>query len=309
MKKNLFIALFLLFGFSLHAQLSQDKWWEKLHQWDGVTPWQSFMQLSAKYMGPNGMPVPEINKGAIPDYSYLELGGAIHNSIGDHTENGFFNLLYKAGDRAAFNVYFVPYEEYDMDTLTSRHTRNTRDYDGSGHSVGDVYLTAYWQVLKEKYFLPDVLLNFGIKTASGNNLEAARFTDAPGYYFSISTGKTIMFKSAFFKSIRPYLLCGDYIWQTYEVNHKQDEGLWYGLGISLNTRYFILDDNISGYSGYFRDGDMPQVNKISFTSAFDAFVNIRLLYQYGIRDYNYRSTMFSAIVNLNRVKSSISKHP
>ena len=42
------------------------------------------------------------------------------------------------------------YEEYDMDTLTSRHIRNTRDYDGSGHSVGDVYLTGYFQVIKEQ---------------------------------------------------------------------------------------------------------------------------------------------------------------
>lgn len=308
MKKYLFLAVLLqLLGFSLHAQLSQDKWWEKLHKWDGITPWESYMQLSAKYMGPNGLPVPEINKGCLSEYSYLELGGAIHNGVGDNTENGFFNVMYKAGERAAFNVYMVPYEEYDMDTFTSRHVRNTRDYDGSGHSVGDVYLTAFFQALKENHTLPDVLLSFGIRTASGNNLEAARFIDAPGFYFGISTGKTIKFKSDFFKSVRPYFLIGDYIWQTYHLHNKQDEGLWYGCGISFNTHYFIIDDNVSGYTGYFRNGDMPKVNKISFTTSFDAFINVRILYQYGIRDYDYRSTMFSTIIDLNRVISHRSK--
>ncbi len=308
MKRYLCVGMLLLFSGAIsYAQASKDKWWEVLHNWDGVTPWQNYMQLSAKYMGPNGMPVPEINNGKIAAYSSFEIGGAIHNGIGDHTENGFFNVFLRAGERAAFNVYLVPYEEYDMDTFTSRHTRNTRDFDGSGTSVGDVYLTAFFQIFKEKQVRPDLLLTFGIKTASGSNLEAARFTDAPGYYFSLSTGKTIKFKSVFFKSVRPYLLGGAYMWQTYRSDYKQDDAPWYGYGLTANFKNFSIDDNVSGYSGYLKNGDKPMVNKLSATSTFDAFINVRVLYQYGMRDYDYKSFMLSALLNLNKIKESIVK--
>ncbi len=310
MNKHIAFTFFLVLSLVVNAKaqppVSPDKWWEIQHNWDGITPWEKYMQLSAKYMGPNGMPVPEMNKAMVPENTTLELGFASHYGEGDRTKNAFFNTLIKFGDRAALGVYFVPYETYKMDTITSRYTRNTRDFDGEGTAVGDVYINSYFQILKEKKARPDLMLNVGIKTASGGNLEAARYTDAPGYYFSLSCGKTFMFNKTYFKSLRPYVLGGGYMWQTYRSDYKQDDAILYGIGLTLEGKHIIVDDNLSGYTGYIKNGDQPIVNKTSVTSNFNTFVNARVLFQYGIRDYDYKSIMLSTIFNLNKL--NIGKH-
>ncbi|MBS1779908.1 MAG: hypothetical protein JST70_11325 [Bacteroidetes bacterium] len=303
MHKRLLLAALLICAFQGHSQaVSKDKWWEVLHNWNGYTPWAEYMQLTAKYMGPNGAPVPEMNKGMIPQYSFFEAGYASHYSTGDHTQNAFMNGTIKVGNRAAINMYFVPWEHYEMDTITSRYVRNTRDFDGKGHAVGDVYVNAYFEILKEKKHRPSLMLCAGTKTASGDNLEAARYMDAPGYYFSLSTGKTVQFPHLYFKNVRFYALAGFYSWQTYREDYRQDDAPLYGAGLELSGKHLILDDNISGYTGYFKTGDQPIVNKLSVTSKMKTIINFKVLYQYGLRDWDYASIMVSSIIDFSKVK-------
>lgn len=305
MRYILFLLVLVSTG---HLSCAQDyTWWNNKHNWDGITPWQNYMTLSSKYTGPNCLPVPEITKGILPKHSFLEVGIAGHKSTGDQTVNGVLNTIIKAGEKAALGIYFVPYEVYDMDTNTSRNIRNTRDYDGQGNSIGDVYISGYYQVLKHHRYIPDILLTFGVKTASGNNLEAARFTDAPGYFFNLSIGRTIPVKLLGFKTIRHYVMAGMYVWQTYSSKYKQDDAVHYGAGIELTHQHFIVEEQIGGYFGYIDNGDRPFVSRLSIRSNTNSLFNFKLLYQQGFADAPYTSLVVSTMMNLDKIKESIFK--
>jgi hypothetical protein len=267
------------------------------------------MQLSSKYMGPNAIPVPEITNGIIPQHSFFEAGIAGHISDGDNTGNVVLNSIIKAGDKAALGLYFVPYEVYNMDTNTSRNIRNTRDYDGKGTAVGDVYITGYYQILRLKPDKKgvDILLTFGIRTASGNNLQAARYTDCPGYYFHLSAGRTIPFAGSFFHSIRHYIMTGGYMWQTYRIDYHQDDAFLWGVGLTLENKHIIIDEQIGGYFGYINNGDRPIVNRLSATTNRDKIFNYKLLFQYGFADAPYKSLVLSSVVNLEKMFSKRKK--
>jgi hypothetical protein len=299
---KLFFGLFfilLLLNPKLYAE--DWSWWNTKHNWDEITPWENYMRLSSKYMGPNALPVPEITNGSIPKSSFVETGIAGHLSRGDKAANAVLNAIVKAGNRAAIGIYFVPYETYNMDTNTSRNIRGTRDYDGKGHAVGDVYISGYFQILKSKPKGLDLMLTFGVKTASGNNLEAGRYTDAPGYFFHLSAGRTIPFPGAFFKSIRHYIMTGGNFWQTYRHDYKQDDSFLYGGGITLENKNFTIDEQIGGYFGYINDGDRPLVNRLSIKTNRERLVNYKLLFQYGFADAPYKSLIISSLFNIEKL--------
>jgi len=175
-----FILLFTLIGNQI--TLSQDySWWNEKHNWDGVTPWQNYIILSPAYMGPNALPVPEARDGSLPRNTTFEFSLENHFSSGDKTINLYTNLYIPLfSKRAGLNISIVPFEHYKMDTIT-RDLRRARDYDGEGISGGDFYIGTFIQILKDKKF-PDIVLSINMKTASGTNLAAARFTDSPGYH-------------------------------------------------------------------------------------------------------------------------------
>ncbi|MEZ5016154.1 MAG: hypothetical protein R2800_03825 [Flavipsychrobacter sp.] len=304
---RIIIPLAILLFLTNISEAQDYTWWNTKHNWDGKTPWQNYMTLSAKYTGPNALPVPEITTGKLPKSSFLEVGIAGHISGGDQTVNGVLNTIIKAGKKAALGIYFVPYEVYNMDTNTSRNIRNTRDYDGQGNSVGDVYISGYYQILTHQKYRPDILLTFGVKTASGNNLEAARFTDAPGYYFNLSIGRTIPFKALNFTSIRHYIMAGMYVWQTYSSQYKQDDAVLYGAGIELTHPHFIIEEQVGGYFGYINNGDRPVVSRLSIRSNRDKLINYKLLYQQGFVDAPYTTLVISTTINLDRIKQSLIK--
>jgi hypothetical protein len=278
-------------------------WWNTKHNWDQISSWESYMQLSSKYMGPNGIPVPEITNGTLPKNSFFEGGVAGHLSDGDKTGNIVLNSIIKAGDKAALGLYFVPYEIYNMDTNTSRNIRSTRDYDGKGTAVGDVYISGYYQILKAKPDKKgiDLLLTFGVRTASGNNVQAARYTDCPGYYFHLSAGRSIPFPGSFFHSIRHYIMTGGYMWQTYKSDYHQDDAFLWGVGLTLENKYITIDEQLGGYFGYIDNGDRPLVSRLSVTTNRDKLFNYKLLFQYGFIDAPYKSLVLSSLINFDKV--------
>jgi hypothetical protein len=307
MKHTLLYILLLISPFPL---LAEDwMWWNIKHNWDQVSSWETYMPLSSKYMGPNAIPVPEITKGNIPKYSFLETGLAGHICDGDKVGNIVLNSIVRAGTRAAIGLYWVPFETYEMDTNTSRNIRNTRDYDGKGTAVGDVYITGYFQVLKQKTSGKgiDALITFGVRTASGNNLQAARFTDCPGYYFHLSLGKAKTYEGKYFNNIRYYVMAGAYIWQTYRVDYHQDDSFLWGLGMTLESKKFIIDEQLGGYIGYIKNGDRPIVNRLSVTTNRDKLFNYKLLFQYGFGDAPYKSLVLSSMLNLDKIGDAFKK--
>lgn len=284
----LFIALFTSPAFS-QADYS---WWNKKHNWDGVSSWSKYLTYSPAYFGPNALPVPEIRNGLIQKRINLETMSDMHLSRGDNTFNFFLKLdVPLFNGRVAIEAFGVPFEVYEMDTIT-RDERAARDRDGKGTAVGDLYLSTKIQLLRDHKQWPDLMLGITLRTASGNSLGDARFTDAPGYYFDLSAGKSYAIGSTFF--IRPYGMVGFYVWQTNDDLHFQNDAILYGLGASLYNKTVEFNFKYGGYKGYLNNGDAPMVFRANANYKWPK-THLKLSFQQGLQDFKYSTISLGAV--------------
>lgn len=272
----------------LTAQNDEFEWWNELHDWDGVTHWSRYLITFPAFMGPNALPVPEVRKGIVSEAMRFEVGGEVHFSQGDDTQNAFGKLYIPlVKNLVAVEGYLVPIEHYKM-TEATRDERRARDFSGEGRAAGDIYLGTIIQFLKEKNKRPAMALSINLKTASGRGFENARNTDSPGYYFDVSGSKGIDLKANFLKKIRIYAMAGFYVWQTNRAALFQDDAILYGGGFDLAGNQWTLSNEIGGYSGYFDKGDQPMVYRLHLSKQFgDWQLNVR--YQKGLQDFEYHS--------------------
>lgn len=296
-----FIAIIGLL-FLISGTYGQDySWWNIKHNWDGVSSWKRYLISTPGYMGPNALPVPEINNGSIQDYYSLEIAPEVHLSKGDHT----FDILTKfiwpvSRGKVSVGISYIPVEYYNTDTLT-RDIRVSRDYDGKGISYGDIYVHTLIQVLAGKEVWPDIMITANIKTASGTNLGSARFTDTPGYYFDIAAGKDFAKGTGWIKGMRPYVLLGFYAYQTHRSDYLQNDCLLYGSGLDIRFKDFKMSNQLGGFIGYFNQGDRPLVYRLMIHGNQDRALNWGIRFQQGISDYGYSSFRFSVILNMDRI--------
>ena len=136
--------------------------------------------------------------------------------------------------------------------------------------------------------------------ASGTNLGEARFTDGPGYFFDISTGKNIRFNHSI---LRLYGMAGFYAYQTFDIEHLQNDCFLYGAGTDLHLKKFILSQSIAGYSGYLDIGDKPLVYRASVRMK-NKVVDWKASYQWGIRDYDFQKISMGIVLRLKNQKSN-----
>jgi hypothetical protein len=298
------LNLFILFPVSLSS--AQDyEWWNVKHNWDGVTSWHHYIITSPAFMGPNALPVPEIKNGTAPGQTIFNLAAEYHHSKGDKTTNLFTKLYIPfCNNKVGFEISLVPLEFYKMDTVT-RDFRKTRDYDGKGKTGGDFYFGTFFQIIKDKPRLPDVMLAVNLKTASGTGFEAARFTDSPGYFFDLSAGKEINTGKGI-KSIRPYVMTGFYAWQTNTHGYRQDDAFLYGAGFDLRIKNIEIKNSAGGYVGYINNGDRPLVYRLTFKSVSEKQCNFFFTFQQGINDFDYSSFRAGCTFNLQPVVNKIS---
>lgn len=281
---------------------SQDyTWWENKHNWDGVRHWSDYMIFSSGFMGPNALPVPDSKDGLLPQNAHLEISYENHFSKGDFTKDLFTELYFPLfSKKAGLNISYVPVEHYKMDSIT-RDLRRARDYDGEGISAGDFYVSTFIQFIKDMDKLPDVLVTANIKTASGTNLEAARNTDSPGYFFDCSIGKDLKVKDSFLKSVRPHGMVGFYAWQTNLGSYFQNDAVVYGFGLNFQFSKFELNNSLDGYSGYIDNGDRPVVFRSIFRSQFKSIINCKIMFQHGIRDFPYNTVRAGFVIDFDRI--------
>ncbi len=301
MKKIFSLSCLLLL--SHFPVFSQDfNWWNELHDWDGVSSWKKYITYSSRYMGPNALPVPAVNTGELFDYTEIELGAEQHISTGDRTFDflGKFNIPVAPG-RVSLQVLYRPVEFYETDTIT-RDQRAARGYDPTGHSFGDFYISTFIQVIKDHDKLPDLLLAVNLKTASGTNLGNARHTDAPGYFFDASLGKTFLTGIKVITSWRPYFMGGFYSYQTNRSDFPQNDAFLFGMGLKIYTTLLVIENQVGGYLGYFGNGDQPVVYRLQFLSRRDSLLNYQLGFQYGIHDVPYYSFALSAVLRFDNLK-------
>ena len=253
--------------------------------------------ISPEFMGPNALPVPEIRTGLISEDFNLKIAFESHSSPGDKTKNLFTELFIPiVSNKVGLMLSVVPIEYFDMDqaTLTKRKIVST---DGTGRAGGDIYVGTHVQIFKDHNYIPDVLLNINIKTASGTNLEFARHTDSPGYAFDVSTGKDIALGSDLFKSIRFYGTFGFYVYQTHRTDFLQNDAYSWGIGFDLNFNKLQFKNALGGYRGHIGDGDRPTVFRSTLGTNFDSMVNYEVRFQQGIADIDF--TTFRIGVNLD----------
>jgi hypothetical protein len=281
--------LFVLFVFCcVNVCRAQDdfSWWNQIHGWDGVTPWNRYLTVSAKYLGPNALPVPEIRDARIDSFPFIELLAGGHFSLGDRTLDGNLRLgVPVAAGKVSVEVQVVPCEYYVTDTVT-RDLRASRERDGKGFAFGDIRFATLIQILRAHDCLPDIELEMAFRTASGKSLLAARYTDAPGYHMDLSFGRDFRPEAGFI--LRAYGLVGYYGYQTFDPQHLQNDCFLYGIGACISNADWSWSHQFAGYSGYLENGDRPRLYRSELRrkgTVADGLLQVQI----GLHDFGYRS--------------------
>ena len=295
------IVLAIITSFSTHLIAQEDfTWWNEKHNWDGFRHWTAYTKLTSKYMGPNALPVPDSKKGILPNQTTLKLAGEGHFSDGDNTQNLFSSFyLPMFSKRIGLQLEMVPVEFYKMDDKT-RDERISREFVSEGRTVGDLYIATFIQLTKDHKKLPDMVLGINFKTASGANLDAARFTNTPGYFFDLSASKEITFNGKRISSIRPHALAGFYVYQTYLENNYQNDAFMYGLGIDVNSKKVTYEASLNGYVGYLNEGDRPMVARLGIGSNNAEKGNYGIRLQQGIFHQQYTTVRIYCVLKLKK---------
>ena len=287
------ICLFPLLGFS-----EDYNWWNQKHGWKpGMRDWRGFMHITPGYLGPNALPVPDVKKGIVQSGTNFELGFDFHFQEGDPTQNLFVKYYRSFADnKIAIELYGVVVEHYAMSEFI-RDERVARDFDGKGIANGDLYFSTLLQVIKGKKF-PDTMLRMVGRTASGSQLEGARYSDSPGYFFDLSFSREYLGRNEKM-SFLPFASLGFYSWQTNDDLNLQNDAYMYGAGADLKWSRWSVSNSISGYSGYKKERDKPMVYTFDLNRSMKN-QTLRLQYLYGFRDWNYQTIKFSIIWNLRK---------
>jgi hypothetical protein len=294
------LPVFLLLQIvQLNAQADYT-WWNRKHNWDGTTHWTQYMILSPGYLGPNALPVPQMYTGKIPAGHTFEFGPEGHYSHGDRTANLYLEYNFPLfTEKAAINVSYRPLEIYRTDTVT-RDARRSREFEPAGTSLGDIYLSTCVQLLKDHASLPDIMLSANIKTASGTNLDGARHTDTPGYWFDATAGKAFSLQHPSIRYLRVFGKAGFYAYQTFEVNHYQNDAFLYGAGLAVGMNRMLIGHQVTGYYGYFNNGDRPLVYRLMAESVNERGFSYRLMFQQGLHDYPFSTLRVSLLLKLDQ---------
>ena len=250
--------------------------------------WRDRMELlvyTPRYFGPNAFRIHELNSGRLSERWEIELRGEYHYYTGDQTKNIFGRLYIPIADgKAGIEIQGVMVETYLMDKKT-QHERNAADNQPPFTCKGDFIFSSFYQVLQSD-LICDISVSGTLKTASGNRLCDARYTDAASYWFEMTAGRNVVQTADQSIALRAQGMLGFYCWMTNDMVHRQNDAILYGYGGSLKLKNLTLAANWSGFHGYIKNGDRP----VLFRSKLDFEVKKNILslrFNHGIRDFLY----------------------
>ncbi len=289
-----FSMLIFLFGGALKAQ-SDYSWWNQQQNWNGITSWVDYMIMSPYYMGPNALPVPFQEKGKVGSEAYLRIYSDSYHQPGGNTQDlggRLYIPFYK--NVVALEMWGIIQEHYTMSEALAVEDR-ARHQHPEGFAAGDVYFATVIALPLPKHF-PEMALRIGLRTASGNHLYDARYTDTPGYFFDLSAGKDLRINLHSF--IRIYGMFGFYSWQTNLSSYHQDDAELYGIGMDYTFGKNTIGTRLAGYHGYVGNhalviinqqkpvpfNDRPVVLRLEYTHKWRWF-QAGLRYQDGLNDF------------------------
>jgi hypothetical protein len=268
------------------AALAQNYWKLTPNIGLGNTVREKYIITTPGYMGPNALPIPEVNKGLVNPNTNFKVSAETHNGKGDNTQNMYAQIYYSVvPGKIAIKLYGVPIEHFSL-TDNAKQNRRILNSKNTGYTIGDLYFSSELQLIKSSRFFPDAVLTLTCKTASGNNLRLARFTDAPAYSFDVAFGKDLNIPVKGFKAARIYGSGGFFAWQTNSDIHRQDDAMSYGVGLETNYLQWKLNQVFAGYIGYINLRDKPSVYRLQLARQEKHF-NYGLEFQYGLTDFNY----------------------
>lgn len=250
-----------------------------------IIDWSQYIQLVPKYMGPYALPVPSIYEGRLEREAEVSGGYAYYShQEGDaptHSANTRF--YYPIAGRVAIELTLMPFESfsYSDEMADYMHTIGT-----SGAGTGDLYINTYIQLIKQTEKRPDVTIRYGLRTASGSQVNNARHSNSPGYYMDVSVGKDVF--SDEHQNLRFYGLAGLYVWQLLDYSNMQNDAFLYGLGASYYNQGWKVKWDFGGYYGYKLEGDKPLVMRLQFDAPISDKLKLRFLYEKGINDFPYK---------------------
>lgn len=293
------LSIFILFNVLLAKgqEISDDwSWWNDLHGWEAGDPgWRNWMKITPGFMGPNALPVPDVKRGLLDSITEIEVTFSNHFNADDPTQDISGRLFIPfAKNKIAVEMWGVAFEHFAFSEQI-RNERIARNKDGKGNALGDFYFSTLIQITKDRRF-PNTLLRLATKTASGNQLESARYTDSPGYFFDLSFSKDIGKKAV--GIFRPFGLFGFYSWQTNDELNLQNDAFLYALGADYEKNNWLVSGSWSGYSGYKNRRDRPMQFNFELKKNFKKSA-LRVRYLYGLRDWEYRTIKLSYIWKLN----------
>ena len=261
-----------------------------------------WLQIAPAAMGPNALPVPDMDYALVGTFSSFTTGAHHHNMPGDEAVNSYFNFKWNlAPNRVTVSFWGMPTETFNMNNDVRTQRQIYWDDEGWTTNQGDLWISTHIQLLHSKKMAPDMVLNYTFKTTTGVN-DHARYTDAPMHYFYLALGKSIHVKSPILDEIRLAAMSGFYVWQTNKVEMAQDEGPLLQGGLQLRRKTLSLFTELGGYKGYdayeFMDRHMgtdrieglndPLVYRFRLEHQGRRF-GISGEYQAGIRDYAYQT--------------------
>ena len=272
----LFLAVNLHSASSILAQAYEGiDWVEKM----------KLLVYTPRYFGPNAFRIQELNDGLLSTRWEVEFRGEYDYNTGDQTKDLFGRLYIPiANGKAGVEISGVIYETYLTDKKTQQE-RNAAEDHPLFTCTGDLIITSYYQLLQSDQVC-DISVSGSLKTASGNRLCDARYTDAASYWFELTSGRNMIQTADKSVVLRLQGMLGFYCWMTNDLVHRQNDAILYGYGGNVKFKNLTLAANWSGFYGYMKKGDKPVI----FRSKLDFEVKKNILslrYNHGIRDFLY----------------------
>ncbi|MDR2775072.1 MAG: hypothetical protein LBC19_10115 [Tannerella sp.] len=277
-EKKITYLLFIIITpfFTINDGQAQDAdWHEEL----------KYLLYSPRYFGPNAFPLPELRSGRLGTRREAELRGEYHEYKGDRTKDVYARLFVPVAEgRAGLEICGVIYEYYNMTekTVEERHAAG-RYWDAGAY--GDVIISSFYQLLRDDK-RADIMLEASLKTASGNRLADARYTDAATYWFNLNAGRYLYKNHTHSSYLRIHGLAGFYCWMTNDIIHRQNDAVLYSAGISGTHKNFTVNADIAGFYGYKNNGDRPLQLRVKLNYEYRNNI-ISFRYKHGMKDCLY----------------------
>jgi hypothetical protein len=302
-KQILLLTIFsLVLLLELSGQSRSTKDWTDF----GSSHVNKWIQVAPGTMGPNALPVPEMDYAQVPGLSSLETGVHTHFMEGDTAVNSWLNFRWAVvREKVEINIWGFPSETFRM----TNEVRDKRQiyYDDTGWIThqGDLWISTRIQILKNHKKLPDIILNYSFKNTTGL-MKHGRYSDAGTNYFYAAFGKSFFPGSGFFNEIRIAGMGGFYLWQTNKVEMAQDEGPLVEAGLKLRKNNFSLSNEIGGYFAYdvyefigVTGSNDPLVYRLNIEKS-GKLLNWKAEFITGLNDYHYNTFKLGIAYSFNR---------